>query len=112
MSGEGEGATVTGHAGLLEGISDAQQVRDLILAKWRASQSAGLGDETLVDISAVRAAVHATHGTTSATAAQPADQLAVSFSQAPAFTEHQIALLESIRDLARQLSNMRAEGGG
>jgi membrane protein YdbS with pleckstrin-like domain len=34
------------HRGLIEGIADAPRVRDLILAKVRRSQSAGLGDES------------------------------------------------------------------
>ncbi|MCL6504167.1 MAG: PH domain-containing protein [Pirellulales bacterium] len=34
-----------GHRGLIEGISHAQQVRDLILARMRRTRSAGLGDE-------------------------------------------------------------------
>lgn len=34
------------HKGLIEGIDDAAQVRDLIMAKVRRSRSAGLGDET------------------------------------------------------------------
>ena len=34
-----------GHHGLLEGISNPTEVRELIMAKWRAAKSAGLGDE-------------------------------------------------------------------
>jgi membrane protein YdbS with pleckstrin-like domain len=45
-TGDGEGATVLGHSGLLEGIDKAREVRDLILAKWKGSRSAGLGDES------------------------------------------------------------------
>ena len=44
-TGSGENATVLGHAGLLEGISDAEEVRQLILDKWQESRSAGLGDD-------------------------------------------------------------------
>ncbi len=40
-----EGGSVLGHSGLLEGIGNAQEVRGLILAKWQASRSSGLGDE-------------------------------------------------------------------
>ncbi|MEZ6098778.1 MAG: PH domain-containing protein [Pirellulaceae bacterium] len=40
-----EGVTIAGHHGLLEGINNAEEVRDLILAAWRNSRSAGLGDE-------------------------------------------------------------------
>jgi membrane protein YdbS with pleckstrin-like domain len=43
---EGKGAaTMTAHHGLIEGISHAAEVRDLILARLRRSQTAGLGDE-------------------------------------------------------------------
>jgi len=34
-----------GHRGLIEGISDAPRIRDLILARLRHSKKAGLGDE-------------------------------------------------------------------
>lgn len=33
------------HQGLLEGIDNPAEVRELIMAKWRAAKSAGLGDE-------------------------------------------------------------------
>ena len=36
-----------GHHGLLEGISNPAEVRELIMAKWRRAKSAGLGDETV-----------------------------------------------------------------
>lgn len=38
-------AGVAGHRGLIEGIADAQRIRDLILARLRRSRTAGLGDE-------------------------------------------------------------------
>lgn len=44
---QGDGSTVAGHHGLLEGISNAAEVRNLILAKWKDSKSAGLGDEAM-----------------------------------------------------------------
>ena len=34
-----------GHVGLLEGLDNAHQVRDKILARIKASRSAGLGDD-------------------------------------------------------------------
>lgn len=46
-TGKGEGASVLGHSGLLEGIGNAAEVRGLILTKWQQSRTAGLGDETL-----------------------------------------------------------------
>jgi hypothetical protein len=33
------------HRGLIEGVADAPRIRDLVLARLRRSQSAGLGDE-------------------------------------------------------------------
>jgi membrane protein YdbS with pleckstrin-like domain len=35
----------TGHTGLLEGVENAQEIRDLILSRLKQSKSAGLGDE-------------------------------------------------------------------
>jgi uncharacterized membrane protein YdbT with pleckstrin-like domain len=37
---------VGGHLGLLEGITDAERIRDLIMERARRSKSAGLGDES------------------------------------------------------------------
>ncbi len=70
-----EDASAAGHNGLLEGIGNATEVRDLILAKWQSSRSAGLGDE------------------------------AHEHKPAPTQTwdSAQIALLEEIRDLAVKL---------
>ncbi|MGH8164614.1 MAG: PH domain-containing protein, partial [Rhodanobacteraceae bacterium] len=39
------GGSMTAHHGLIEGISHAAQIRDLILARLRRSRAAGLGDE-------------------------------------------------------------------
>lgn len=36
-----------GHQGLIEGIDSPVKVRDLIMSKWRAAKSAGLGDDGL-----------------------------------------------------------------
>lgn len=41
----GQGATTPTHIGLLEGLADAERVRDLILARLQKSRTAGLGDE-------------------------------------------------------------------
>lgn len=40
-----QGGAAPTHQGLVEGISDAAAIRDLLTAKMRASKSAGLGDE-------------------------------------------------------------------
>jgi membrane protein YdbS with pleckstrin-like domain len=43
---KGEASTSTGaHVGVLQGLADAQAVRDLILERVKRSRSAGLGDE-------------------------------------------------------------------
>ena len=39
------GAPTGGHVGLIEGVSDADALRDLIMEKVKASRHAGLGDE-------------------------------------------------------------------
>ncbi len=44
VGGHGE-QNLSGHMGLLEGIDNAEEVRELIMDKWRAAKSAGLGDE-------------------------------------------------------------------
>lgn len=44
-TGKGHGGAGVGHRGVIEGIDNAPQIRDLILARVRASTSAGLGDE-------------------------------------------------------------------
>ena len=43
--GGGEGHAGTMHTGIVEGIADAPAVRDLIMARVKRSQTAGLGDE-------------------------------------------------------------------
>lgn len=82
-TGSGEGSTVAGHHGLLEGIGNAEEVRNLILAKWRDSKSTGLGDE-----------MH-----------EPANGLLAITRQQPGFDPEQTELLESIRDLAVELAH-------
>lgn len=44
-TGKHGGGAGVGHRGVIEGIDNAPQIRDLILARVRASTSAGLGDE-------------------------------------------------------------------
>ncbi len=84
----GENGTVVGHFGLLEGISNAEEVRRLILAKWSASRSAGIGDEPL-EIE------HFAGFRQSASSFQIKDQ----------WTDNELALLEEIRDLAVALAD-------
>ena len=81
----GEGGAVVGHSGLLEGISNAEEVRSLILAKWDASRSAGVGDDF-------------------ADNELPAQHVAARASGQ--WSPDQVGLLESIRDLAVRLSSM------
>lgn len=45
VGGHGE-QNLSGHMGLLEGIDNAEEVRELIMDKWRAAKNAGLGDES------------------------------------------------------------------
>lgn len=74
-TGKGEGASVLGHSGLLEGIGNAEDVRSLLMSKWRKSKSAGLGDEHPVETSV-----------------------------AGGFRSEDLVLLEEIRDLAITLA--------
>ena len=43
--GQQHAAFAAGHQGLIEGLANAPQIRDLILSRLRRSRSAGLGDE-------------------------------------------------------------------
>lgn len=79
--GSGEGHGMTGHQGILEGIDNAEEVRQLIMAKWKQSKSAGLGDLGDDD------RIHHQHS-------------AASISLSP----KQLELLEEIRDLATALA--------
>lgn len=81
-TGHGEGATVLGHAGLLEGISNANEVRQLIIDKWGESKSAGLGDEDPSELGLAGGRQ----------------------SQHDPFNTRHLELLESIRSLAIQLA--------
>lgn len=40
-----QGQTTAAHRGLIEGVADAQRIRNLIMNRLRKSQTAGLGDE-------------------------------------------------------------------
>lgn len=77
-----EGSGMIGHHGLLEGIDNAEKVRDLIMEKWRQSRSAGIGDERLEP--SVRVENRAT-------------------GLAPSWVGYQ-PVLEEIRDLAQRLA--------
>jgi uncharacterized membrane protein YdbT with pleckstrin-like domain len=79
--GKGEaGASLGAHTGILQGLDNAEDVRNLILDRVRRSRSAGLGDD--------RAAAHdAGH--------EPV---------APVFSAAHLAVLKEIRDIARRLS--------
>jgi uncharacterized membrane protein YdbT with pleckstrin-like domain len=80
--GSGEGTGMTGHQGILEGIDNAEEVRRLIMAKWKQSKSAGLGD--LGD-------------------EEDRDSPQVS-SASISLSPKQLELLEEIRDLAMELA--------
>ena len=69
------------HVGLLEGIDNASEVRELIMSKWQASRSSGLGDES--------AQQGGSNGRTQVSGA---------------YSEGQVQLLEEIRELATQLA--------
>ena len=74
------GASLSAHTGILQGLDDAQAVRNLILDRVRRSRSTGLGDEHT----------------------QPHDD-ARGFPLPPLTTSH-LAALREIRDIARRLS--------
>lgn len=85
----GEAGTVLGHFGLLEGISNAEEVRSLILAKWGESRSSGIGDDHAERLLA-------------------GDGYAANQLTAGQWSLEQVTLLEDIRDLAVRLSNSAA----
>ena len=72
------GQTSTAHQGLVEGVADAQRIRDLILNRLRSSRWAGLGDEQVGSA--------ATY---------------------PGWTADHLAVLRDIRDAAGALSSPR-----
>jgi membrane protein YdbS with pleckstrin-like domain len=51
---KGAGAATT-HTGLIEGVGDAERIRDLIMARVRQSRTAGLGDEDVKQLASSRA---------------------------------------------------------
>jgi membrane protein YdbS with pleckstrin-like domain len=55
------GNITVANKGVIEGIENAAQIRDLILMRLRASQSAGLGDEAHEPVKKKRAALSAEH---------------------------------------------------
>ncbi len=75
QQGSHGGQTAAAHQGLIEGIADAQRIRDLLLKRLRRSRSAGLGDE---------AADHA--------------------ETRPAWSPEHLAALRGIRDAVRTLA--------
>lgn len=74
-SKHGDSQTVLGHSGLLEGVSNSEEIRGLLLTKWQDSRSSGLGDDSDKD--------------------EPS---------AAGFTTEQVGLLEEIRSLAVRLA--------
>ena len=75
------GTTVNAHTGILQGLDDAQEVRNLILDRVQRSRSAGLGDERALHDH--RESLDRSHA-------------AVSIAH--------VAVLREIRDIARRLS--------
>ncbi len=55
--GHGGGGSAL-NQGLIEGVADAERIRDLIMARARASRTAGLGDERLPHVDAGFGAAH------------------------------------------------------
>ena len=81
--------SLTSHQGLLEGISNPTEVRELIMAKWRAAKSAGLGDDPEQIASARRS---------------PQNTAQVARASSAAFGAAEQQVLEEIRDLAVKLA--------
>jgi membrane protein YdbS with pleckstrin-like domain len=74
----GEGVRSIGHSGLLEGVTNAEEIRRLILEKWRNAKTTGLGDDPL----------SAPHSATTI----------------PTWRPQHIEMLQQIRELAVKLS--------
>ncbi|MBL9140987.1 MAG: PH domain-containing protein, partial [Phycisphaerae bacterium] len=73
------------HRGVIQGITNAPQVRELIMARARASNSAGLGDD------------------------HPSERgIASNGASAPRWTRAHVAALQAIRDELRAMSAARA----
>lgn len=77
-----QAAAFSSHVGLLEGLANAQEVREMILNRVRQSQNAGLGDEA-----------HTTH----------APQVAVAAPCVAIESPEQVAVLREIRDALKSL---------
>jgi membrane protein YdbS with pleckstrin-like domain len=75
------GTPMGGHHGMIEGIDHADQLRDLLMAKVKASRHAGLGDERR----------------------QAVPSVAVT-AKADGWSAEHLAMLRSIRDVARRLA--------
>lgn len=84
-----DGQSGTTHQGVIEGIGNAAEVRDLIMARVRASASAGLGDEHEDEPWRTESSIGAAHRTTT-----PA---------CPAWTAEHLAAMCAIRDELRLL---------
>jgi membrane protein YdbS with pleckstrin-like domain len=76
VGAENQPAAMTAHRGLIQGVSDASRIRDLILARLKHTRTAGLGDEL-----------------------EPTQATAK-----PGWRVEQIALLRDIRDLAVKMA--------
>jgi membrane protein YdbS with pleckstrin-like domain len=76
--GHGGASSAGGHVGIIEGITNAEELRDRILARLRDSRSAGLGDESSHD--------HAEHA------------------REPSWTAEHVEALREIRDELRGLA--------
>jgi membrane protein YdbS with pleckstrin-like domain len=89
-SGEHGGTALLMHRGLIEGVDNAHEIRDLILAHLRKTRTAGLGDDHTDDLGHDRA-----YGLVdSANSKHPA----------PGWTPEQLTLLREIRSVARALA--------
>lgn len=86
-SSHGEGGSVSWHVGLLEGIANVAEVRELVMAKWRSSRAAGIGDD---DVSSP---------------AIEGGQIHVASLVNADWNPQQVILLKEIRDLAVQLAD-------
>lgn len=92
------------HMGVIEGISNAAEVRDLILSRARASGSAGLGDERFSAADAARA--RAGSGRTGG--AQGGAQGGAPQGSAAAWGPEHVTVLRGIRDELRAMTVERA----
>jgi membrane protein YdbS with pleckstrin-like domain len=75
-----------GHHGVLEGIDNAEQLRDLILARWKSARTTGLGDDCAP--------------------ASPSSATVAPAIAGPPFSAAQWGLLREIRDLSQTLARL------